>query len=200
MALERSLVANIFKGLKYHAANSCSVWWVSPLWFWALQISSCWSATLLKWSHTLTIANIFQEEVRKYMRELNKLQIIHLTSLAKVTCSVWRSFLCFQIIRIILSQTLPLPRLSHRAPCCLASVPVGDTYTTFCSNVLSTNWLVQFINVKHCHLKWDDFYIFFYILHSDSVLWRRGCSTALWDCNTSYNILDARLLCCNILF
>ena len=32
-------VANIFKGLKYNAATQCSVWWVSPPWFWALQIS-----------------------------------------------------------------------------------------------------------------------------------------------------------------
>ena len=31
-------VANIFEGLKHHAANPCSVWWVSPLWFWALQL------------------------------------------------------------------------------------------------------------------------------------------------------------------
>jgi len=28
----------IFKGLKYYVANPCSVWWVTPLWFWTLHI------------------------------------------------------------------------------------------------------------------------------------------------------------------
>ena len=95
--------------------------------------------------HTIfTIANIFQK-VGKYLRQLNKMQIIPLTSLSNVTCSVWRSFLCFQIIRINLSQMLPLQCLSRRRmPCCLTSAPV-NTYTAFCSNVLSTKYLVQFI-------------------------------------------------------
>ena len=30
-----------FKSLKYYVANPCSVWWVSPLWFWALQLCLC---------------------------------------------------------------------------------------------------------------------------------------------------------------
>ena len=32
-------VANIFKGLKHDATNSCSVWWVSSWWFRVLQMS-----------------------------------------------------------------------------------------------------------------------------------------------------------------
>ena len=70
-----------------------------------------------------------------------------------VTCSVWRSFLCFQIIK--LSQTLPLPRLSHRMPCCLTSVPVGNTYTTNAAKCFALSAYIQFINVNHCPLKWD---------------------------------------------
>ena len=82
----------------------------------------------------------------------------------------------FRIIRIDLSQMLPLPRLSRRTPCCLTSVPAGNTCTTFCSILLSTKCLVQFIMLSIVYLKWDEF---LYILHSDSVLWRRGCHTVI---------------------
>ena len=60
-----------------------------------------------------------------------------------------------QIIRMNLSQTLPLPRLSHRMPCCLTSVPVGNTYTTYAAKCFALTAYIQFINVNHCPLKWD---------------------------------------------
>ena len=66
-------------------------------------------------------------------------------SLVKVTCLVWRSFQCFWSSRIKLSHMLPLPSLSFRMPCHFAFVPVGNAYTTLCSNVLSTNLLIQII-------------------------------------------------------
>ena len=68
-----------------------------------------------------------------------------------MTCSVWRFFLCFQIMMVYpqyLSQTLPLPCLSLRMPC--LTVPVGNTYTTFYTKVLCTNCLIQFIKVVFC--------------------------------------------------
>ena len=60
-----------------------------------------------------------------------------------------------QIIRMNLSQTLPLPRLSHRMPCCLTSVPVGNTYTTYAAKCFALTAYIQFVNVNHCPLKWD---------------------------------------------
>ena len=84
----------------------------------------------VEWSHTLTLANAKKLE----NRQLNKLHIIPLKSLAKVTCSLWRLFLCFQIFRMNFSQMLPLPDLSYRMPCCITFVPVGNTYATFGPN------------------------------------------------------------------
>ena len=111
---------------------------------------SCWSATL-KWPHSLTIANILQG-VGKYMRQLNKMQIIHLTSLSNVTCLVWRSSF-FQIIRINLSQMLLLCLVWAAEHLGVSLLSLWEIHT-FCNNVLSTKCLVQFIMLSIVYLKW----------------------------------------------
>ena len=50
-----------------------------------------------------------------------------------------------QIIRINLSQTLPLSRLSHRMPCCLTSVPVGNTYTIYAAKCFALTAYIQML-------------------------------------------------------
>ena len=98
--------------------------------------------------------------------------VVHHHILVKVTCSVWRSIQCFWISRIKFSHMFPLPSFSCRTPCCLAFVPVENAYTTLCGNVLSTNWLVQIINVNHSHFKWEGLLLL--------TFWRQGCTAILW--------------------
>ena len=123
-------------------------YWNHDCWLHALSYISCWSATLLKWSQTFTIANISKKKLETIW---GNLQIIHLTFLSNVMCSVWRSILCFQIIRINLSQMLPLSWIVWATE--YLAVPVGNTCTTLCSNLLSTKCLVQFIMLSIAYLK-----------------------------------------------
>ena len=144
------------------------------------------------------------------------MHIIPLRSLAKVTCSVWRSFLCIQIIRTNLSQILPLPRLSHRMPCCLTSVPVGNTYTTYAAKCFALTAYIQFINVNHCPLKWDGLFCLHpaflhygicgrraflpcFIVHGGIILVKHSKVIGPHS-GGGAAALHARLLCCNILF
>lgn len=54
----------------------------------------------IEWSQLL-LFNIFREEVESICTNLTNCKS---ASLAEVSCSVWRSFLCFQVIRIIFSH------------------------------------------------------------------------------------------------
>ena len=119
----------------------------------------------------------------------------------------WRSFLCFQIIRINLSQMLPLPRLSCRMPCRLTSVSVGNAYTTYAVKCSALS--------NHCHLKWDGLFLLtscisalygIYswraFLHASlSMVAESLWSIARWPYSGGLAAAPhARLLCCNILF
>ena len=78
------------------------------------------------------------------MWQLNKMEIIHLTSLSTVTCSVWRSFSCFQFT--VKTFRLLQPYFGHPKLLVCVTCKVQRVLTIWKSEVEKLPYFVELVS------------------------------------------------------